>query len=134
MRRKGQTSKQKQDPVVPRGQCLSIRTDDKQRNENENVSIYLGNIRESWAAVCARQYSGDGQWHDSPEGSTVLIADGAGLAFLWIAVGFGVSDGLSFSSRSTHSLSHLYVDEGSQQSSIADLTTDSQCIWSLVKD
>lgn len=30
------------------------------------------------AAVCARLYSGDGQWHDSPEGSTVLIADGAG--------------------------------------------------------
>lgn len=30
------------------------------------------------AAVFARLYSGDGQWHDSPEGSTVLIADGAG--------------------------------------------------------
>ncbi|KAG7330987.1 hypothetical protein KOW79_004956 [Hemibagrus wyckioides] len=72
MRRKGETSKQKQDPVVPRGQCLSIRTDDKQRNENENESIYLGNTRESW---------------------------------------------------SPHSLSHLYVDEGSQQGSIADLTT-----------
>lgn len=30
------------------------------------------------AAVFARRYSGDGQWHDSPEGSTVLIVDGAG--------------------------------------------------------
>lgn len=48
MRRKGETLKQKQDPVVPRGQCLSIRNDDKQRNEKENKSIYLGNTLESW--------------------------------------------------------------------------------------
>lgn len=40
MRRKGKTSKQTQDPVVPRGLCLSIRTEAKQRNENENESIY----------------------------------------------------------------------------------------------
>lgn len=46
MRRKGKTSEQKQDPVVPRGQCLSIRTDGKQRNENE--SIYFEYTLESW--------------------------------------------------------------------------------------